>query len=181
MRAHRVELKAMKLKAHLSGTEHEVSVTLAGGAAVVEIDGRHYDLEVRELARGGYLLINGSHVYKCRVDPKRDPMHLGKTFAVVLRGQNHDVTIIDPKRLRSAQSSGAHHPGAAEIVSPMPGKIVRVLVEAGAQVEAGAGVIVVEAMKMQNEMKAPKAGVVVSVQTEEGATVNAGDVLAVIE
>jgi biotin carboxyl carrier protein len=63
----------------------------------------------------------------------------------------------------------------------MPGKIVRVLVQAGAQVEAGAGVVVVEAMKMQNEMKAPKAGVVVSVKAEEGATVNAGDVLAVIE
>jgi biotin carboxyl carrier protein len=63
----------------------------------------------------------------------------------------------------------------------MPGKIVRVLVEVGAQVEAGAGVIVVEAMKMQNEMKAPKAGVVVLVRTDESATVNAGDVLAVIE
>ena len=63
----------------------------------------------------------------------------------------------------------------------MPGKIVRVLVEAGAQVEAGAGVVVVEAMKMQNEMKAPKAGTVVSIDVQEGATVNAGDVLAVIE
>jgi biotin carboxyl carrier protein len=171
----------MKLKAQLSGAEHEVSLALASGSAVVEIDGRHYDLEVRELARGGYLLINGSHVYKCRVDPKRDPIHLGKTFAVVLRRQSHDVTIIDPKRLRSAESSGAHHPGAVEIVSPMPGKIVRVLAEAGAHIEAGVGVIVVEAMKMQNEMKAPKAGLVVSMNVEEGATVSAGDVLAVIE
>jgi multidrug efflux pump subunit AcrA (membrane-fusion protein) len=90
------------------------------------------------------------------VDPKRDPIHLGKTFAVVLRRQSHDVTIIDPKRLRSAESSGAH-------------------------IEAGVGVIVVEAMKMQNEMKAPKAGLVVSMNVEEGATVSAGDVLAVIE
>jgi biotin carboxyl carrier protein len=98
----------------------------------------------------------------------------------VLRGQSREVTVIDPKRLRSTQSSGAHHPGAAEIISPMPGKIVRVLVEPGAHVEAGAGVIVVEAMKMQNEMKAPKAGVVVSINAEDGATVNAGDVLAVI-
>ncbi|HEY2971277.1 MAG TPA: biotin/lipoyl-containing protein [Pyrinomonadaceae bacterium] len=168
----------MKLKAQLSGTDHEVLLDLASGAAVVEVDGRPYDLEVRELARGEYLLMSGSHVYKCRVERKRDP---GQRFEVVLRGQNHNVSIIDPKRLRSAQSSGAHQPGAAEIISPMPGKIVRVLVEAGARVEAGAGVVVVEAMKMQNEMKAPKAGVVVSVKTEEGATVNAGDVLAVIE
>jgi biotin carboxyl carrier protein len=63
----------------------------------------------------------------------------------------------------------------------MPGKVVRVLVTAGANVEAGAGIIVVEAMKMQNEMKAPKAGVVLSINAAEGATVKAGDVLAVVE
>jgi biotin carboxyl carrier protein len=63
----------------------------------------------------------------------------------------------------------------------MPGKVVRVLVEQGAQVEAGAGVIVVEAMKMQNEMKAPKAGVVTTLSVSVGATVNGGEVLAVIE
>ena len=171
----------MKLKAQFSGTDHEVSLSLANGATVVEVDGRHYDLEVRELAPGEYLLVSGSSVYKCRVERKRDSIHLGDSFAVVLRGGTYDITVVDPKRLRSAQSSGAHHPGAAEIISPMPGKIVRVLVEPGAHVEAGAGVIVVEAMKMQNEMKAPKAGVVVSINAEEGATVNAGDVLAVIE
>ena len=96
-------------------------------------------------------------------------------------GKSYEVLIVDPKRLRSGQSSAAHHAGAAEIVSPMPGKIVRVLVTAGASVEVGAGVIVVEAMKMQNEMKAPKAGSIVSINAKEGDTVNAGDVLAVIE
>lgn len=171
----------MKLKAQLSETDHQVSLTLASRAAVVEVDGRHYDLEVRELAPGEYLLVNGSQVYKCRVGRSRDSIHLGGTFAVVLSGQNHDVKIIDPKRLRSTQSAGAHQAGAAEIISPMPGKIVRMLVKTGEQVAAGAGIVVVEAMKMQNEMKAPKAGVVVSVRTEEGATVNAGDVLAIIE
>ncbi len=171
----------MKLKAKLSGNDHEVSLSLADQAAVAEVDGRHYDLEVRELARGEYLLMSGSSVYKCRVDRKRGSLSSSESFAVVLRGGNYDVTVVDPKRLRSAQSSGAHHPGAAEIISPMPGKIVRVLVEAGAHVDADAGVIVVEAMKMQNEMKAPKAGVVVSINAAEGATVDAGDVLAVIE
>jgi len=92
-----------------------------------------------------------------------------------------DIKIIDPKRLRGSQTAGAHHTGAAQIVSPMPGKIIRVLVEVGAAVEAGAGVVVVEAMKMQNEMKSPKSGVVVAINAETGATVNAGDVLAVIE
>jgi biotin carboxyl carrier protein len=63
----------------------------------------------------------------------------------------------------------------------MPGKVVRVQVEAGARVEKGVGVVVVEAMKMQNEMKAPRAGVVVSLKVKPGDTVNAGDVLAVLE
>jgi biotin carboxyl carrier protein len=63
----------------------------------------------------------------------------------------------------------------------MPGKVVRVLVEVGVKVEAGAGIVVVEAMKMQNEMKAPKSGTVVSLTAVPGATVNAGDVLAMIE
>jgi biotin carboxyl carrier protein len=171
----------MKLNAQLLETDHHVSLKLAGGTATVEVDNRHYDLEVRQLAPGEYLLIDGSKVYKCRVESRRASLSAGGSFAVVLRGKNYDVAVIDPKRLRSGQSSGAHHTGAAEIVSPMPGKIVRILVELGTHVEAGAGVVVVEAMKMQNEMKAPKAGVVVSINAAEGATVSAGDVLAVIE
>jgi biotin carboxyl carrier protein len=63
----------------------------------------------------------------------------------------------------------------------MPGKVVRVLVAAGAPVAAGDGVLVVEAMKMQNEMKSPKAGIVLAVNVQAGDTVNRGDVLAVIE
>lgn len=171
----------MKLKAQLAGNDYEVTLSNSDDRVAVEVDGRHYDLEVRELARGEYLLVEGSTVFKCRVEAKHDHTSAGESFEVTVRGRNCDVGVIDPKRLRSAQSSGGHHHGAAEIVSPMPGKIVRVLVEAGAQVEAGAGIVVVEAMKMQNELKAPKAGVVVSINREEGATVNAGDVLAVIE
>ena len=63
----------------------------------------------------------------------------------------------------------------------MPGKVVRVLVAAGAKVEAGAGIIVVEAMKMQNEMKAPKSGCVTRIHVKEGATVTAGELLAVVD
>jgi biotin carboxyl carrier protein len=63
----------------------------------------------------------------------------------------------------------------------MPGKVVRVLVEAGQRVEAGSGIAVVEAMKMQNEMKSPKSGTVVRINVEVGVTVNGGDLLAVVE
>jgi biotin carboxyl carrier protein len=170
----------MKLEATVSEHEYEVSLDFVDGRAHAEVDGRHYEIDVRELASGRYLLVNGATVYNCRVETDRNSSH-AELFDVNLRGRNHNVVIVDPKRLRSGQSSGAHHSGAAEIISPMPGKIVRVLVEAGANVAAGDGVIVVEAMKMQNEMKAPKAGVIVSINAQAGTTVNAGDVLAVIE
>jgi acetyl/propionyl-CoA carboxylase alpha subunit len=171
----------MKLKAQLSGKEHEVSLSLAADTVDVAVDDRRYDLQVHELASGEYLLINGSNIYKCRVSGHSGSLTAGQSFSVVLRGRTYEVALVDPKRLRSGQSAGTHHAGAAEIVSPMPGKIVRVLVLPGDKVEAGAGIIVVEAMKMQNEMKAPKAGVVISINAEQGATVNAGDVLAVVE
>jgi len=63
----------------------------------------------------------------------------------------------------------------------MPGKVVRILLEAGSEVKKGDGVLVVEAMKMQNEMKSPKDGIVRELRSTEGSTVNAGDVLVVIE
>jgi biotin carboxyl carrier protein len=88
---------------------------------------------------------------------------------------------MDPKRLRSGQNSDRHHHGVAEILAPMPGKVVRVQLKAGANVEKGVGIVVVEAMKMQNEMKSPRAGVVVAINVKPGDTVNAGDVLAVVE
>ena len=168
----------MKLKAQLATTEHDVTLDFNSDGVAVAINNRHYNLELRELARDEYVLINGSKVYKCRVEQKQTG---SESLEVVIRGRSYEVAIVDPKRLRSGQSAAAHHTGAVEIVSPMPGKIVRVLAEAGATVEAGAGIIVVEAMKMQNEMKAPKAGMVISINAAEGATVNAGDVLAVIE
>jgi biotin carboxyl carrier protein len=102
-------------------------------------------------------------------------------FEVHVNGRTYETRIIDAKRLRSGQASSSQNHGAAKIVAPMPGKVVRVLVEEGAEVEVGSGVIVVEAMKMQNEMKAPKSGKIVSMSASAGSTVNAGDVLAVIE
>jgi biotin carboxyl carrier protein len=63
----------------------------------------------------------------------------------------------------------------------MPGKVVRIVAEVGQEVKIGDSIIVVEAMKMQNEMKSPKDGVVKEIRAENGATVNTGDVLAVIE
>jgi biotin carboxyl carrier protein len=168
----------MKYKAQIANSEQTISLELADGSGIAEVDGRRYEIEHRKLRGGEYLLINATDVYKCRVAETKGSKN---SFSVVLGRASYDITLVDPKRLSSARSSAGHDHGSAEIISPMPGKIVRVLVEVGANVEAGAGIIVVEAMKMQNEMKAPKAGVVVSINAKAGATVNAGDVLAVID
>jgi biotin carboxyl carrier protein len=90
------------------------------------------------------------------------------------------VEIFDPRELRSRKSGNASR-GRQDILAPMPGKVVRTLVSSGDAVEPGQGLIVVEAMKMQNEMKSPKAGTVVEVRTKDGATVAAGEILVVIE
>lgn len=174
----------MKLRAQLSGLDRDVPIELHDGKEGVTsaaVDGREYEIEVRELTEGRYLILVGPTVYNARVEKRRDPRGAIDRFVVALGGRAYDVTLVDPKRLRSAQTTAAHDMGTAQIISTMPGKVVRVLVDAGAQVEAGDGIVVVEAMKMQNEMKSPKAGVVVSINAEAGATVNAGDVLAVIE
>ena len=168
----------MRLKGQLYDQDHEINVDLDGDRVKASVDGRPYELEVRELSVGEYLLLHGTAVFHCRVEPKQDSR---QSFEVFLRGRSSDIRVIDPKRLRSGQATAAHDHGSAEVVSPMRGKIVRVLVEKGSQVETGDGIVIVEAMKMQNEMKAPKAGVVVSISAVAGATVNAGDVLAVIE
>lgn len=168
----------MKLVTEIEGEKLELEIKRDGSRVVAALDGRHYEMEARDIRAGVYLLFVEGRVYECRVN-RRDAGH-GST-EVMVGIQAYTVTLTDPKRLRASSQSGAHSDGTAQIVAPMPGKVVRVLVEQGALVEAGAGVIVVEAMKMQNEMKSPKAGIITSVNVKAGATVNGGDVLAVVE
>lgn len=102
------------------------------------------------------------------------------TGEIAVNGRTFVVEVFDPREMRARTTSGAGE-GRQNIVAMMPGKVVRVLVAKGDAVEAGQGLIVVEAMKMQNEMKSPKAGSVVEVKTKGDATVAAGEVLMVIE
>lgn len=168
----------IKLKAEVAGKDHQISIQRREAVVLAEVDGRRYKLKLRDLGNSEYLLIDGNTVYNCRVENSHNHPD---NVEVSLRGVSYPVKLTDPKRLRSAQSGVEHDKGIARIVAPMPGKVVRLLVEAGTEVEAGAGILVVEAMKMQNEMKAPKAGHVISIHAQVGSTVNAGDVLAVIE
>lgn len=168
----------MKLKTLIGDREEELLIKLEEGRIFAQVGNRVYALEVREVEPDCYLFFFHHNVHECRVSERPASK---ETFDVTIHGHRHEVTIVDPKRLRSGQNSDRHHHGVAEVRAPMPGKVVRVHATAGESVEKGAGVIVVEAMKMQNEMKSPRAGMVVSINVKAGDTVNAGDVLAVIE
>jgi len=99
---------------------------------------------------------------------------------VTIRGHRFRVAITDPRRW-SSKRAGAHGAEREDVIAPMPGKIVRLLVAPGQAVEAGQGIIVMEAMKMQNEMKAHRAGRVAAIPVRAGETVAAGAILATIE
>jgi biotin carboxyl carrier protein len=160
----------------------------------IDIDGKTYRLELsrdgdrwswrldgRELAvdavmvRPNVLSIRiGSDAYEV----KRELLAEGLTLWV---GSDHFAAEVrDPRSLRG-RSRAIDHDGPKKLIAPMPGKVVRVLVSEGDEVDQGTGVLVVEAMKMQNEIKSPKKGVVRKILAREGAAVNAGDVLAIVE
>lgn len=169
----------MKLIAEVNDEKHAVAITRGDGLSLTaEVNGRVYKLEASEPEPNVYLLKHANRIYQIFVAPREKS---GAPYAVSAGDQNYEIKIFDPKRLRASSASGGQSEGASEIKTAMPGKVVRVLVEAGAEVQAGDGVIVVEAMKMQNEMKSPKDGVIKEIRFAEGATVNAGDVLAIIE
>jgi biotin carboxyl carrier protein len=100
---------------------------------------------------------------------------------IVIGEESFSYEVRDPRSLGARRAKAASHDGPRKIKAPMPGKVVRIIAGEGTHVEAGQGILVIEAMKMQNEMKSPKAGVVKKILATEGTTVNAGDTLAEIE
>jgi len=162
----------MKLQAELNGDKHEIEITRDGENVTARIDDREYHLEASEVEPNVYLLKHEHQIYQIYAAPNG---------IVNLGNHQLEITLIDPKRLRGSNAAGAGAEASSEIKTAMPGKLVRILVEIGAEIKQGDGVLVVEAMKMQNEMKAPKDGIVKEIRFAEGATVNAGDILAVIE
>jgi biotin carboxyl carrier protein len=167
----------MKLFAEHDGEQHEITIKTEGSKIFARVGEREYEIEAREVEPNTYLFNLDGKIFECYVAPKNAA---GETR--VRQGtKTFDFKLSDPKRLRGAAALGEAADGIAQIVTMMPGKVVRVLVEAGAEVQKGDSILVVEAMKMQNEMKSPKDGVVKEVRVETGSTVNAGDVLAVIE
>jgi biotin carboxyl carrier protein len=120
------------------------------------------------------LLMNGQSF-----EVRRERLQDGQRIFV--RGNAYSVSIEDPRSLRSRRRAGLDDTGPQKLVSSMPGKVVRVLAREGDEVASGQGLVVVEAMKMQNEVRSQKAGTVVKMLATPGKNVDAGEVLAIVE
>ncbi len=168
----------MKLQAEAGDEKYEIEIKQADGKVFASVDGREYELEVSEPEPNVYLIKNAGKISEVFVSPVRKT---GEPFKVRMGRHSLEIKLFDPRRLRGAGKDNEHGDGAAEIRTAMPGKVVRILAAVNDVIGKGSGVIVVEAMKMQNELKSPKAGIVKEIRVIEGATVASGDILAVIE
>ncbi|MDQ2775759.1 MAG: acetyl-CoA carboxylase biotin carboxyl carrier protein subunit [Acidobacteriota bacterium] len=163
---------------------------------LVEVDGNSYTLDLRrdgvyseyrlqgagESSGRASVLAVVPGTYSVLLEDRSFTVNIVRLNGVVevwVAGQRHAIAIADA-RDRTAKVSGPNAAGPLEIRAQMPGKVIKVLVAAGAAVEAGQGLVVVEAMKMQNEIKSSKDGVASRIFAVEGATVAAGEVLMVV-
>ncbi len=164
----------------------------------IEVDGEDYTLDLRrdgaqsEYALQGVTGAASGAASVAQVMPGVFSVLLGHrsiTVSVKANGDNvevwngshrHVISITDARN-RSAKNKKHGAAGPMEVRAQMPGKVIKLLVPLGATVQAGQGLIVVEAMKMQNEMKSPKDGIVAKIRAVEGATIAAGEALMVVE
>jgi len=142
----------------------------------ISLDGEPLDADAVEIAPNIYSVLLNGKSHEVRITPK-------PTGALALQTDHQEFTadLLDPRAWRGRRHGALEAEGRQQVAAPMPGKIVRLLVQAGDNVEAGQGLIVVEAMKMQNEIRSPKSGTVERLLAKEGQPVNAGEVLAWID
>ena len=171
---HIANFQQVKYRVEIDG--HPVSVELEerDGRIIASVGGHPYDLEVANPEKGLYVLFAGDHVYEAQVWTRER-----NSLQVKVRGRQVEVKIIDRRHRKPAAEQ--HGEGRQNLVSPMPGKVVRVLLAVGDEAAEGQGVVVVEAMKMQNEIKSRQRGRVLKVLVSEGESVKANQVLAVVE
>ncbi|HEV3456206.1 MAG TPA: biotin/lipoyl-containing protein [Thermoanaerobaculia bacterium] len=159
-----LEIDGKKRRVELPGTS-------ASGELECVVDGRTLMVEARTLQPGLISLLVDGRQYRCVLDG--DGVWIG--------GHRYGFEVDDPRSLQGRRGAGAGAAGPRPVKAPMPGRVVRVLVNPGDDVVEQQGIVVIEAMKMQNELKSPKAGKVARVAVAVGDAVGSGDVLAVVE
>ena len=138
-----------------------------------KVNGQPVAVNAANAATGVLSLLIGGESYEVIANIAQQQIAIGR--------DRYAIEVRDPRSWRSRKAAAGGSKGPKKVIAPMPGKVVRVIAPVGTDVEHGAGVIVIEAMKMQNELKSPKKGKVAKILAGEGGAVNAGDVLAIIE
>lgn len=158
----------------IDGKTHRVELDHTEAGWSCRLDGREVQVDA-VLARPDVLSLRiGNRAFEVKCE------RVGSETHYWVGSQRFSAEVRDPRSLRG-RLRATDEQGPRKLTAPMPGKVVRILVAQGAVIEAGAGVIVVEAMKMQNEVKSPKKGTIQKILVSTGAAVNAGDVLAIVE
>jgi biotin carboxyl carrier protein len=171
----------LTLEVRIGGKKRTVEIAHRNGAGSSDrsgttfiLDGKPIEADIVEVARGIYSVLLAGQSFEVRVDNRPTGLRVN------VAGHEFAAEVIDPRQWRRQRGSALETEGRQQVIAPMPGKIVRVLVAAGEIIEAKQGLMVVEAMKMQNEIRSPKRGTVERLMVVEGLTVNAGEVLAII-
>ena len=165
----------MKFEVRVGTKKRVVELEKDGGAWRVALDGNGVDADVREVEPGAFSVLLNGESHEVRVTPQADG-----SLTVQSGHDEFAAEVFDPRAWRGRRHAGVEAEGRQQITAPMPGKIVRVLVQAGDTVEAGQGLVVVEAMKMQNEIRSPKSGTVERLLAKKNQPVNAGEVLMIV-
>lgn len=163
----------MKLHVEIAGQTRSIQYSPDENTATV--DGQELEVHARILRPGVLSLIVDGRAWRIVLEEGAEES------AVYLAGQRIAFRIDDPRSLKARRSHAAGADGPRTIKASMPGRVVRLLAQEGDDVEAHQGIVVIEAMKMQNELRSPKAGRVSELRVSAGDTVASGDVLAIIE
>jgi len=157
----------------VGGKQVELSWTETETTIEANVGGRTYSIEKRRLGPGLVWFGAGGASVEVAVTPTETG------YDVTMRGNRITVEFVDAGR--KGRRQGIASVGVATVRAPMPGKIVRILRQQGEMVEAHQGLVVMEAMKMQNEIRSPKQGRVGLLNVVEGDAVKLGDLIAQVE
>ena len=166
----------MKLDIRISGQTRAVELERNADGWRVSLDGSPVPADATEVAPNIFSVLIEGQSHEIRITRLPDG-----TLALQTGHNEFSAEVMDPRIWRGRRHGALEAEGRQQVVAPMPGKVIRLLVQAGDQVKAGQGLLVVEAMKMQNEIRSPKSGSVERLLAKEGQSVNAGEVLAWID
>jgi biotin carboxyl carrier protein len=166
----------VKFEIQISGKTRFVELSREESHLRISLDGISLDADAVEVAPNTFSILLAGESHEIRIAPLPDgriKLHTGLAEYV--------ASVADPRAWRGRRHGALEVEGRQQILAPMPGKVVRLLVAEGDSVETGQGLIVVEAMKMQNEVRSPKTGRIGRLLAEVGQAVNAGEVLAWVD